>query len=300
MGITQFNRAIQLRLGTLILDSSRAGPSQLRIAFEVNRDTTRYPNHASVQVWNLNLGSRARLEYELPNPLGVANVSLRVGYGLGMLDEIFLGQLRTVDSVHEGTDWVTTCTSGDSDAEVNFASVNQSFAPGTPLVAVFTALAKALKINPGNLAAAAAAAKTSGGAVLSRGLNLSGNAADALDSVCDACGYSWTIQNGTLQITWAAYPAHPTPLALISPQTGLIRARIVRVQDTDKTTGLAVTRKQLEGRCLMLPGLVPGRMFSMTSEAATGLFVCTQTKHTGDTHGTGDSWVVDFTAEELG
>lgn len=291
-GVEQFGRTLHLTLDTVVVVTNT-----LRVTFEVERDSTRYPNRAAVTVYNLNKIHRDLLEVSLPRPTR-ANAQIKAGYGT-VPQKIFSGQIRTVTNVHNGTDWETRCTTGDSDFELNQATINQSFAKGTPLTTVFTALAVAMKVGVGNLGAVSALAKTQRGSVLSRGITLTGLAADNLQGLCEACDIEWSVQNGALQLLNSAVREAIGAPALLSVSTGLLNVRQEMIHEKDDTTGIVTSRPQVIGRALLLPNLVPGRRMLIQSDAVTGSFVCTQSIHRGDSHGTGADWVVDFAGVPL-
>lgn len=240
----------------------------LDIAFTVKKDLKAKPNTADIKVYNLSADHRSQLAQ-----LVTAPVQLEVGYQKAT-SVIFIGDLRTsLPSDWTGSDVVTTITSGDGAKKHKTARINVSHAKGAKSTDVLNSLVQALGVAPGNSAKAISAIGSSGvGDCFSLGTVLCGSAAREMSRVCRSVGYTWSIQNGALQMLPLKAALAGTAVS-VTPQTGLIGSPSV---DKD---GI------ISCKTLILPDLFPGRLMVLTSNEFSGQFTITETTHTGETKG---------------
>jgi hypothetical protein len=260
--IDLFDRAYSLQVDTLLI-------SALQVKFDVQRSlAAKTPNSAKIEIANLSEATRKRLQ-------GMRNVfvSLEAGYAQGK-SLIFRGDLREVWSARDGTEWITTVTSGDGEKARKKKRLNQSFPAGTPVSALISACAKALGVGIGN------AAKKGGAAQLFRasppkrlgGAAFTGDALAQLDRVCRSCGIEWSIQDNQLQLLErgkALQEQGPKLSALSgmvgSPEVG--KSGLVRV------------------RTVMVPNLQPGRKVELDSLLVKGIYRIETAHFIGDFEG---------------
>jgi len=293
----QFKRTFNLTVGSINVEQ-KLNATALRIQFAIERGAaikdkgpipppTVEPNNAEVAVWNLSPADRNALEInqsesQVIAALGASEdregppVRLEVGYG-DDLTQIFFGNLRKIENLKDGTDWITRISGGDSENKLAFAHVSESFKVGTPHALVLTKLSAALGLgNPATIPPIGALKQTR---------RFHGPAAEELQAFCASIGYYWSVQNGQVQIGPKGLPALPGVGPLISPLTGLIgRPRIDN-------------RGNVFGTSLILPDLVPGAAFAVASDDVQGAYVTQKTRHYGDSHG--NEWYVDFEGAPL-
>jgi hypothetical protein len=122
-------------------------------------------------------------------------VRLDAGYD-GNLRHIFTGDIRKGWSELKDTDWLTHMHLADGDRAYRFARVNRAYTRGT---SVLTALKEAARTMGLTLDA-----KVQASSVLqeqfANGRVVDGPARDELTALLAPYGYSWSIQNGKMQI----------------------------------------------------------------------------------------------------
>lgn len=260
-----FSRRLTLDIGNARIkhDSS----ASLRVSFSIERDKSRDPNSAEIQIYNLAPSTRSQLS-EKPR----VACRLSAGYD-GSEADLFLGVLLHVVHVKEGTDWITSCLLGDEDeSRTALRRIHRTFPKGTPNATVLSELVKATGLKQGNTGEASVEARLIGKLTLPRPWLATGSALGELNAFARSLGFDWTIQDGAVLFTGlSAGTAGTGPL--ISAATGLEATPSV---DAD---GIVTATSRLIG------DLVPGRPFQLDSQAVSGLYIAQKTKHVGDTHG---------------
>jgi hypothetical protein len=272
-------RSSTISIGDLKVESKFDSES-LRVEFDVQRDTTPYPNNASVRIYNLSPDHRESLTR-------AKEVTCQIEAGYEQTQQIFLGALRRGVNTSEsgqGRDYVTSFEAGDGEKETQTATINKSYTKGTPISTVLNAFADALGVGKGNLTQHALAAKLTSGKTLPSALTISGPVVEEMSAFARSLELSWSIQDGALQILSIDQPSVPGSAVLLTPDTGLIEQPKLSV---DKDTGKDV----VVARSLLQPRLIPGALFRVDSETVTGSFAVRKSRHVGDTRG--QSWYVD-------
>lgn len=257
-----------------------------RVAFSVEKTTLPEPNTASVQVWNLNPDQRASLEELRPkkdDKRGIP-VLIEAGYKADGPAQIFLGDLRTVYSVKDGPDWVTTLESGDGEKATQTARIGTSIGPKTPVDTALRAMVKALGVKPGNVEKTIQKLKLGKtGKLFNQGVVLSGSVAQQLTTFARSADLEWSIQDGALQfvdrgkvLAGKAYK--------ITPKTGLIGSPTVD------------NKGVLSCDMLMLSDLRPGSKIVVESSRVKGNYRVEKLNWRGDTHSQSD-WIVSIEAK---
>src|SRR5690606_21032502 len=124
-----------------------------RCVFRVEKTLKPEPNTCELSVWNLNEDQRSELEELRPKDKQAKRgipCQIEVGYQ-DELSLIWLGDLRTVESLRDGPDWVTVLTSGDGEKAWANARVNISYGPKTSVDTVLRGLVRALGVGEGNV-----------------------------------------------------------------------------------------------------------------------------------------------------
>jgi hypothetical protein len=277
-----FDRRWALTVSTLEVDA-------FAIHFRVEKTIKPEPNKVLLEVWNLNDEHRAALQ-ELapgkrvgkkagrkgktsPNLTGSVPVRLEAGYAEDGTDQIFLGDLRTVDSELSGPDWITAVTSGDGERAFRTARIKQAFGPRTPVRTALSAAVKSLGLGTGNLASVLASLQLQGNAtVYTRGVVLTGSAARVLSDICKSANLEWSIQDGVVQFVDLNKALAQRAISLTS-STGLI--------GSPNVDGNGV----LKAKTLMIPGLSCGRLVVVDSRQIQGQFRVEKIITEGASHG---------------
>lgn len=266
-----FGRKAILTIDTLQIDS-------LDISFTIKKDLKAKPNTADIKVYNLSEDHRNTIE-----ALGAASVQLEVGYNSGT-SVVFLGDLRTSSpSEYSGPDVISSISSGDGVKAHRNARVKVTYAKGSTTADVLRSLIAALGVAPGNSASAISQIQASGfGDQFTLGTVLSGSASREMSRVCRAVGFSWSIQNGALQLLPIRKALAGTAVSF-TQGTGLIGSPSV---DKDGVVAL---------KTLIVPDVFPGRLMVLTSKRVSGQFIIQETTHTGERKG--QNWYVDIKAK---
>lgn len=269
----------------------------LDMSFSIHKTLKPHPNTCELKLFNLSDDARSALEKTPLVKLPVKGkgapkfqhegipVRITAGYE-GNESLIWSGDLRTVESEHDGADWITTLTSGDGEQAYQKSRVNLSFGPGTPIVTVVKKLAAALGVGAGNVDVVLPllAANPSLAALSAQGIVLSGSAAEQLTHITRSVGFEWSIQSGALQFVEHGEPAIGQ-VVLLSPATGLVGAPSVDQEQL------------LTAKMLMMPNVTPGSLLVLDSERHKGNYRIQTATYEGDT--SGQPWYVDVTAAAI-
>lgn len=279
------DRAITVTVGTIQI-------RDLAMSFKVKRTLKPEPNTADITIWNLNADHRRQLEQlqiaEIPIkadkksgavPLkkggpGIILCQIEAGYTSGT-SVLFVGDLRTGYSPHEGPQYKTVLTTGDGETKIRTARISTSLAKGAANpAAVLKAVAKALGVGDGNLTKAVQQVQAAGiSNHFSEGWTASGSVFREMNAICRTCGLTWSVQNGVLQILPLGKALEGTALD-VSESTGMVGSPTVGVDGV------------LKVKTLLIPDVIPGRLLVLKSEALSGNYRIESVESTGDTHGT--------------
>ena len=109
------------------------------------------------------------------------------------------GDLRKAVVAKSGADWSVRVTAGSGRALRASRAHHAAFAAGTSLVDVVRHLAESMGVGVGNAAEALRTARfPGGGSVLHSGTVIQGRAAEELERICTATGFSYSVQDGVL------------------------------------------------------------------------------------------------------
>lgn len=239
----------------------------LAMSFKVKKDLKSKPNTCELKIRNLAEAHQAQIE-ENPN----VAVQLEAGYESGT-SVIFIGDLRTAPTETDGTDDVTTVSSGDGEKKHKTARVTKSHAKGATSAVVIKSLVDAIGVSPGNSASAISAITSSGvGELFTLGTALCGSAAREMTRILRAVGYTWSIQNGALQLLTTKQTVAGSAIK-VDQTTGLIGSPSV---DSDGV---------LSCKIQIVPDVFPGRLMVLQSKGISGQYRIEETEHTGDNYG---------------
>ncbi len=261
-----FGKVLSVAVGSLEI-------GDLDQSFKIERATSRSPGTAEIKVANLAQASRARI--------GSGEI-VRLWAGLGLAQGeaplLFQGDIRRAWTAREGVNTITTIQARDGGSAIATVRMSRSYGPGTPAITVVRDAVRALGIGAGNLEDFASAyALRNGSRNLAAGYVAHGSARDVLNALLRAAGLRWSIQGGALQVQ-AQGRALASRGPVLASDTGLVSAAW---DETGIRTG--GRRGVLACKALIQPGIEPGRLVRVESEAATGTFEVRKAVWTGDT-----------------
>lgn len=257
----------------------------LRLVFHVTKTLEKEPNTMSVTVFNLSDSSRSLLD-----AVGMKMV-LEAGYknkdlGTDTRAVIFSGQSRLCDHTHDSEDWETRIQCGDGERLYQTVRMVKCFAPGYSFEDAINVVADTLKVNKGNLSEAL----KNGGLPFKKfehGMPVNGSAVDVFNSLMKTAGYTWSIQQGALQLIKKGDQLVQEAVVL-SKDTGLIGSPEHTAPHKSKKPSF------LTAKCLLNPKIRPGCTVRMDSIQVKGDFIVHKVVHVGDTHG--NEWSSHFEA----
>jgi hypothetical protein len=261
---------------TLIIGGDDPNVVALRIVGKLTKTTQKAPNTGELTIYNLAPTTRAKLQQK-----GL-RVIIEVGYVSTGLPRIFVGDIRTVDHLRDGNgDLRTVLKLGDGERAVRYARASESFAAGTSVGDVVRYCANAMGLALGNVEAQAARLSTP----FYHGWTVHGAASSELARVLRAVGFSYSIQDGAIQIL-APGETVSQSIPMVSPQTGLIGSpEMGSAEKKDKP-------QALKFKALLMPEARPGGRVHVKSERYDGIFKTRKVDHSFDTMG-GD-WYSDY------
>ncbi len=199
---------INAGVGVNALDPNDLG---MRVQFEIARSDQKEPNTSQIVITNLSDTRRASLNKK------PVKYTLDAGYVDTGLTRIFRGDMRTTDHIRAEGDWNTTVKLGDGERSYRFARVSESFAKGVGAGTILQYLAGQSGLSIGNVPFVVADLTTT----FDYGYVVSGSWKQAMDTLVRSIGYTWSIQDETLQVL-LPNQALDAQIPLISPETGLI------------------------------------------------------------------------------
>jgi hypothetical protein len=252
----------------------------LRVGFKVERTLSREPNACEIQIYNLNKDHRSKFQKkEIP-------ITLEVGY-VGNIFQIFSGNLSKAQNRLDGRDWVTTIQVGDGNTEFRSARINQSIKGPAKIGDVLKAAAESFGLDLGNVSEKASQGSIRGKiSEFVNGIVLSGKSEQQLDKVLKPMGYTWSIQDGEIQLLGPNETIGNT-VALLTSSTGMIGTPEAGENGFVKT------------RALIQRDLSPGYRFKIESRniEVNGFYRVEKSTYVGDTWG--GEWYVDIEGKPL-
>lgn len=287
-----FDRAVRVQVDTKLLEG-------LAVEFRVDRSLSANPNTADLVIRNLSPENRAYLQ-SVKKPV----VKIQAGYrgddptdpdskqpalATGKNPEpplIFLGEMREVTNLQEGTDWLTRITTGDGDEALK-STVNFSLGPDTSLLNALKRMAADMGVGEGNLVQALS--KAANPAQFLNSFVARGQAKEEMARVLKSVGFEYSVQNGDLQVLPIGQPANNTAI-LLRPSSGLVGSPEL---SSDKKT----KQPLVKARSLLTAKIFPGSKVKIESESINAFFRVQRAVHHGGTHG--NDYYVDFEATAL-
>jgi hypothetical protein len=252
----------------------------LHITFKATKHLAKEPNKAEIKIFNLSAHTRAQVE-KLP-----LKVVLQAGYD-GVARLLFTGNLTSAFSTREGrSDIVTTLIVGDGMRAFAHARMNRSYRPPIQVKRVLDDAAKSMGLQLPREVERSIELRQA----LANGISTRGATRDVLTRLLAPYGYSWSIQNGQLQVL-KDEQLKPGRAFVINQQTGLIG----KVQKT--TPEKPKKKSEIKFDALLYPELFPGAEAQIEAEFFQGRIKMTDIEATGDNR-TGD-WTSSVTGRPL-
>lgn len=252
----------------------------LRVQCRIEKSIDKSPNTLKITITNLAEATRVDL---ITRPL---IVRVDAGYD-NNLRHIFLGDLRRGWSELKGTDWLTHLYLADGDRAFRGARVAKTFKRGANVLAAVKECASRMGLPlDANVTASSALQEQ-----FANGRVLDGPAHKELSELLAPYGYSFSIQNGKLQVL-RDDEVRADQAYVISEENGMIESPEFSVPDQPKKTpkhGHSAKVPKIKVKNLLFPELIPGGKIKVQSRAVDGTFKMQRVTHEFGT-GDNDSW----------
>lgn len=245
-----------------------------RIAFRVVKTLGAEVNVSDVSIYGLSEDTRHRIMTE-----GEV-VQIEAGYASGT-EVLGVADITRAVVLRRPPDIITLLECGDGVRALRDRKVALSFEAGASLQRVLDRIAQELALGE-----RATGARVEG--TYQEGASFSGTAKEALNSVTQRAGVTWSIQDGELQILDRVAPAQGRGV-LLTPATGLLDSP-ERLDDA----GLETDRQRTTGwrvRSLLNPKIRPGERLVIESAEVQGEYRIDTVEHSGDTRA--NDWVTE-------
>ena len=259
--------------------------SSLDFAFRIEKSLKPEPNTCELEIFNLSEDHVAELELLAPKTgkAAIKGIPCKIEAGYkDSVSQLWLGDLRTVETIIDGPDWLTRLSSGDGEKAWQNARLHVSYGPKTPVETALRAIARALGVGEGNLGKVVSRLKIAGSALFPAGCVISGSCSRELLEIARSADLEVSIQDGALQFLDRGKALAGTAIRL-APETGMIEAPTV-----DNEGVLTV-------KTLMIPDLKPGALIVVEGRRVKGNFRARKCTWSGDT--SGQDWTITTEAE---
>lgn len=277
-----WNNQYRIVLPKLGFEFNNLNGEGLNIAFEVDKDLTQQTNKTRLEIMNLTEETRAK--FEQPD----VEVEIYAGYkDNGGPLKIFTGTVIQSHSSDEGNDIKTKLWLADGRVALRDCVLSLSYPPGTSAGSIISHIASEMGVplvyGKGVVPSA-----------YPDGYSFAGTAWDALNEVCLGQGFTWSIQNGILQVILAGSVLANQGF-VFSPSSGLLGtpARIIRANpyedlDTDERQNKRKNKKEKPDKkagweidTFLFPTVNPGDAVKVESRIITGWFRVQTVRHRG-------------------
>lgn len=262
------------------------------VRFTVVKTLKPLPNTCKLQIFNLNEDHRAQLEQLQPTQgtlktskvtksggggktslLATTGIPVKIEAGYGKnLSQIWLGDLRTINSIRDGADWVTTLECGDAEKAYQNARIHVSYGAKTPIETALRAMIRALGVGEGNVAKIVASLNMNGTAIYPHGAVIAGSVAQQLTDFARSADLEWSVVDGSIQFLNRGKALAAKAIQL-SSDTGMLGSPTV---DAD---GLATFKM------LLIPDVRPGSLIVADAERIKGNYRVEKATWNADTAG---------------
>lgn len=240
---------------------------KLRIKFEIKKSVTANTNYCRVDIYNLSQTTRNKITTDSTSLVRVlAGYSNNVG-----LIEIGQGNISNVIHSYKSPDVVTTIFSKDGFNSTINNRISLSFIDKTPLSSIIDAVIAKLNIPVKFI-------NYNKSVQIKNGFSYVGAITDVLDQLGRQYKFSWSIQDGQLQILNGEQGTGNQSIFL-SAETGLIESPELVI----KTKNLKLINKnEYKVTSLMQPQLQAGDLIQIESKSLNGIFIINELTHIGD------------------
>ena len=269
-----YGRSYKVRFDDLVFESSREGET-LQVSFSVEKTLYSGANTADVSLFNLNETHRSRFARMRQD-----RRRIRVEVWAGYTDNpplLFIGDLRGFEDTGEGTETTTKISGLDGGQKLTDTRWSRSYRSGTDVRVCVQDLVRSMSLGDGNLNSIGEL-QLGNRTQLTRPKTFHGLASAQLTSFLRSMGYSWSVQNGSVQILRNGSTLQRTGVRL-NATTGLISAQYV-----DRRTVKVIS--------YLIPEIAPGYSIIVESKRVTGDFRIHSVKYSGDSWG-GD-WICEI------
>lgn len=274
MTTTLYDRNYRVRFDDLVFDSRENG-NTLAVVFEVQKTLYSMANTGSVTLCNLNESHRARLA-ALRQARRRIRVELSAGYGQD-IPLLFVGDLRGFEDKGEGVEATTKVEGVDGGFKITDSRFSRTYAAGVDIRVPVRDLVRSLTLGDGNVNELGLL-QLGNYTTLPRPMSFHGLASDQLTRFLRGLGYTWSIQNGAVQILRNGATLARTGVRL-SRSSGLIEAHYVN-------------RRTIHIVSFLIPEIAPGYRVIVDSQRVSGDFRVHSVKYSGDSFG-GD-WLCEI------
>jgi len=260
----QFNRVAAVKIAPRGAQGV-AVDERFRISFQVTKSLGRETNSANVQLFNLAASTRS----EIIDKGEV--IQLEAGYE-GASEVLFIADITRAIVKRDPPDIMLDIQCQDGIIALRDKRVNLSFAPGTPVARVISAIEKELglvRADTGTIVAGA----------YREGVAFSGPVGEVLDKVTAKAFLDWSIQDNSLQLLEPGTTLNAQGVKL-TPKSGLIDAP-EPLKDKEGRAGAGY-----KVRSLLNPKIRPGeRLVLASSGVPTTELRIDSVTHAGDIRG---------------
>jgi hypothetical protein len=253
--------------------------NNLRVTFDIERNSFSTPNKGKVQIYNMS-DLRRSLYYK-----GL-QLALSVGYG-SIPIPLYRGWVQDVRDERHSGDIITNIELGENAKEIVNSIVNFAFPAGTTDLVVATSIITAMGLIPGPIAPSWLAAPKP----YNSGVAFSSNAKIILDNLVSSRNLNWYVQNQIVTIAEKGQPSSPLIIP-VDITTGLLGVPNLSMgQGKDNV---------LTFEHLLVPYLTPGVVVALESKFIVVTALVKKTVYDGDTHGSKWSVKCECTPISLG
>jgi len=262
----------------------------LRVGFTITKSTKSSPNIGVFRIYNPNTDTLAAFQ-----TVGT-EIVFNAGYrGLERL--LYKGQLRNVTQTREGPDRIIVAYFGDGQQDWEVSTFNKTYEGSVSIKQILTDLVGTFK---GLSLETIQDVPDIADKLL--GQSLSGNTRDLLDTYAEEYNFSWSIQDGAVQIIPNEEPIANDEAVVITAATGMIGSP-------------EITEIGVDVKILLNPAVAPNRLITIESagvgvtlgnlffreglprSTANGTYKVLEVTHRGDTHG--NDWFSEITGRSL-
>jgi hypothetical protein len=229
------------------------------IAKIVKDSKSNQPDFAEITIFNLSEGTRA--EIALPGK----QIAIYGGHG-SVQDLIFLGDVQSVTSAKDGTEWTTAITAGDGSTAMKQAIINKSYSQPVKFLDLVNDL-----VTSSGLAETVENIGAENFSIGSRGSAYAGSASKYLTDIAEAHGYEWNIQDGAAVVSKIG--SSRAKLYKISVETGMIGSPEWVNTGKDNSHAAEKDGLKIKVKSLCIPSIKPidqVNIISRTMEAKIG------------------------------